>query len=533
MKHFQLTLMIFASFAIPSALAGQTPAPTTNDTGGVFTLVGMPSNARSLMSDKSIVVLYGNKFRYDLGPQTTQAPIGSAAVPGALGLSSTQIANLPNIVGQPGGGAAGSVIATGAAPGGAPVIPGYPDACNQSDTLGIWPTAVADRIKRISNCWTGIRGAIDNDQKALAALREAINKSIRKAATEQRCYVQQIWLYRQPILLPAQALSLIDLALANATPDNANGCYQANADTWPLDSADGLGIDLVKQQQALADLATAPGYPDWANQSGVQTANSTLVKQVGDFITEANSYSTGTAAAGAGSVIAQTYSDFQTVVANNKQWRAQLSNLLDANGAKFSLDPLSPLRVDVSLDPCREWYGKGRTDTVKLHAVDLSSTAAASQDISLATNTCNPRTIASTGIGVSFLASPTYAFVASDNTGAQVIGETATNKQSPLYAVLYNIQIADFKRGIELFASPGVGLTSSSQTTNGDFLGGMSLSFARRVLFVTPSVDFGRRDQLAHGFKLSDPKGSLTSVPTQSHWPVGFMISVSFGIGPS
>jgi hypothetical protein len=62
-----------------------------------------------------------------------------------------------------------------------------------------------------------------------------------------------------------------------------------------------------------------------------------------------------------------------------------------------------------------------------------------------------------------------------------------------------------------------LGLTSASNTTNTDFLAGASLSFARRVLFITPSADFGRRDELAPGFKLGGAKGSLTSVPTRSH----------------
>ena len=239
---------------------------------------------------------------------------------------------------------------------------------------------------------------------------------------------------------------------------------------------------------SLTDLTTALGYPTWANGAGVQASNTLLVKAVTDLISEVTSYSTGTVTTGSGSSIAQSSSDFQTVVANNRQWRKQLSNI-----SAFGANALSSLEIDITIDPCHEFYGKGRTDVVKLHAVDLSSTAGASQDIQLATNTCNPRTIASTGIGISFLSSPVYSFVPADNTGAQVIGRTATSSASPLYAVFYNVQLGSLRHGMELFASPGVGLTSASNTTSSDILGGLSISFARRVIFsVTPAIDFGR-----------------------------------------
>jgi hypothetical protein len=518
MKHFRLAVIVLFATNVPV----WSEQPVTNQSGGVLTIVGMPASNSSLFSAKKVVILYGNKFRFDLGPQTTQAPIGGAALPGALGPSAADIAKLPSaIASAPSQPPAPTPAEHAAAP---PIsIPDYPEACDQSDTKVTWPTGGPAQAERITKCWNGIRADIETDQARLSDLRRRINTTIRSAAAEQRCYSQKIWSLRQPSLTPDQAANLIQFAGANATAGNSLGCYQPNADQWPLDDADQLGIHLTKLQQALADLTTAIGYSNWANSTVIQSANSALVKQVGDFIAEANSYSTGTAASGGSSAIAQTYSDFQTVVSNNKQWRAQLSNL----------SSLSSLEIDIAIDPCREWYGKGRIDTIKLHAVDLSSSAGASQDIPLATNTCNPRTIASSGIGVSFLSNPVFAFVPADNTGAQVIGKTATNNAAPLYSVLYNVQLGYLKHGVELFASPGVGLTSTSNSTNADFLGGISMSFARRVLFITPAIDFGRRDQLAPGFTINTPKGSLTSVPTQSHWPVGFMLSISFGIGPS
>ena len=46
--------------------------PITQEDHGVLTIVGMPPNALSINSGKEIRVQYGNRFRYDLGAQTTQ-----------------------------------------------------------------------------------------------------------------------------------------------------------------------------------------------------------------------------------------------------------------------------------------------------------------------------------------------------------------------------------------------------------------------------------------------------------------------------
>jgi hypothetical protein len=542
MKLALCCAIVLASFT--AAFGQAAPPHATSLSDGVLTIVGMPADARSLVSEKEVVVLYANKFRYDLGAQTTQAPIGAATPPGALALSASQIAKLPSdIVQSPaqpvapaaGGnnlGAKGMVAPQPPPPPPPPHIPDYPQACDQSDKVDPWPSSATDQVKRITVCWLGIRNSVETDQTHLLTLRGQINTVIHNAATEQACYVQALRNFGEPLLALNQAVKLIELATANATAGDKHGCYQ-DADDWPRDSAEKLVMDLSKLQRDLSDLETAQGYTTWASPA-FKSANSALVAQIASFITEATFYQTGTPSQGLDSNIAKTYNDFQSVVENNKLWRVRLSNLLNNPPSEtFKLGSLSSLEVDIAIDSCHLWYGKGRIDTIKLHAVDLSSSTGVSQDIPLATNTCNPRTIASTGIGVSFLASPTFSFVAGDNTGTQVIGETATNSATPLYAALYNVQLVNFKHGMEFFASPGVGLTSSSATTNTDFLGGVSISLARRVLFVTPSADFGRRDRLAPGFKIGDPKGSLTSVPTQSHWPVGFMISISFGIGPS
>lgn len=112
-------------------------AHATSHSEGILTIVGMPPDARSLVSGKEVVVLYGNKFRYDLDAQTTQAAIGAATPPGALALSASQIAKLPAEIVP----AAKSLAEAS----GTTSIPNYPQACDQSDPA--WPSSVPDLWK--------------------------------------------------------------------------------------------------------------------------------------------------------------------------------------------------------------------------------------------------------------------------------------------------------------------------------------------------------------------------------------------------
>ena len=211
----------------------QAPAPPiTNETAGILTIVGMPSSAPSIYAGKEVKVQFGNKFRYDLGAQTTQTPIGSASLPGSLGISAAAIAKLPTALAQP---AAPPLqpagpAQVGAAPPPPAVIPEYPEACTQADTINPWPSTTADQVQRITKCWNGILGQTDKEKLEVVDLRTTINQIIRRAGTEQRCYTTNLWNFRQQILNLNQATTLVAFAAANATPDNASGCQLSNSE---------------------------------------------------------------------------------------------------------------------------------------------------------------------------------------------------------------------------------------------------------------------------------------------------------------
>lgn len=482
-----------------------------------------------------IHVQYVNRFRFDFDSTTASAPIGAATLPSQLAPAASSAGATPKTL--PGAPPPPTPVTAGHyQPGYLPpppppppparyVSPPYPEACVQTDVDQPWPASDADRSERIRVCWNGIRDEVDGQRAALSTLRVAINSAIRAVGAEQRCYALKLQRFRQPLLSEADANSLVAFANANSTPGTAPGCRSNYNPDWDLDTADKIGQKLGELQGKLADLSTAPGYNTWlgAATGPVAASNAALVKLDNDLLAEATSYSTGTAATGANSYIAQTHADFLTAVSANQQWRDRLA----------AIPNLASLQLVVPINKCREWYGKGRTDTIQLTVTDLSPGAPATPSLPLATNTCNPTSIASTGVGVTFLHSPAYAFVP-NGAGTQVVGESAVNHRSPLYAAFYNVTPFSHAHGSrEWFLSPGIGLTSTSSASVADFLIGFSSSFARRLLFVTGAADFGKRDQLVPGVYVGTPQGALTSVPTQSTWKIGAIVTISFGVAPS
>ena len=471
--------------------------------GRTLVVNGMPPNATALHEARKVEIRYGNSFRFALGAAVTQTPIAAAAVPSLLSPSGSSATKAPAPPPSPGPGPTAKVAAT--------------------TNLAISSSCAVGQT--FDACWTNVRNAIETDQGIVLTLRNDVNAAIRDAAQDQRCYQNALTLYAQPILTEAQATSLSAFALAS----RPTGCLkQAQPDPWPFAKADAAAASLTNHLQALNDLIDQPDYATWIADPNRKAANSALTQLAQTLLTEAVSFAAGGVQTGANAAVTQTHDQLVAVIDSNKHWRDRLDNFCTS---------VPGLIVTIDLNSSAEWYGRGRTDKVTLHAVDLNSTSAASQDIQLATNTVLPTSIASTGVGVTFLASPTYAFVPGDNAGTQVIGVTASNNQAPLYASLYNVKLGSprpaLQRGVEFFATAGVGLTTASSTTTADFHGGLSVSLKNRLLFLTPALDFGQRNQLAPGFRLGDAKGSLTAVPTVSHWQPGFMFSISFGIAPS
>lgn len=382
----------------------------------------------------------------------------------------------------------------------------------------------------------GVHGGIAD----VAGIRSGINQNIRAVADEQHCYLVRMRDFAQPVLTKVQAGELVQFAKDNqaqkvpSTPTLT--CVTTLNPEWNSAGADTEWTALIKLQSQFNILKAAPGFADWAKEPGNQATYDSTVASLTGLITEVSSYATRVTPSGGNTNIGQTFTDFQNAVDSNQNYRDSLSAIAIAAAAAVAANPnadtANVLVMTIPLNPCAEWYGRGRTDTVSLQYTDITVTPPGSPaSYALGTNTFMPMSIASSGIGVTFLPNPVFGFVPLDNTGAQVIGETAVNDKAPLYAALYNVKLLPINSSMELFASPGVGFTSSSNTTTTDILAGLSLSLARRLLFITPSADIGRRDELSPGFTLNTPKGSLTSVPTRPHWSANFMISVTFGIG--
>jgi hypothetical protein len=529
---------------VSSPLLAQTPAPTSISARPARSTISRHNSRNKAVEIdvgsaipvptydvKSIVVKYVNRFRYDINSLTASTPIAAATPPSLLTASAGSAKAAPP---------AGNALAQTAA---VPLAD-----CSQSDPKNPWPPASVagqgeTQAQRVAKCWVEIRSDVAVNGDELLNIRQQINQTIRNAVAEQACYTRKTKTFSQVLLTHADAVALLTFAEANGTAQGADvtagaGCNIDGSTAWPFSEADNAEQSLNQDQNTLISLASAPGYPEWLGAKGSpnDTANTALGAQITGLLAEVRSYGKGTAGTGTDPAVAESYAQFQAVVQTNLQWRDRLAKIASAAKSSTPTDPDNDeqLKQEIAANPCNEWYGRGRTDAISIHAVDITPSAPTVPDIKVVTNTCTPLSILSTGIGVTFLPSPVYGFVP-DATGAQIIGKTAVNDKSILYALLYDVRLTSLgkKSGIELFASPGVGLTSASSTTTTDWLGGLSLSFARRLIFVTGSVDFGNRTELLPGFKEGSPKGTLSSVPTRTNMKTGGMISVTFGIAPS
>ena len=189
----------------------------------------------------------------------------------------------------------------------------------------------------------------------------------------------------------------------------------------------------------------------------------------------------------------------------------------------------------VSLTCHPQWFGRTEQQSVSIFYYDMSASAPTQQTMSLFTNSCLGAVTISSGIGISTVRSSTFAFTPQTNysvsppTTTQVIGYAANSRVLPIYVGAMNYELKRFKSMGFDFAG-GVGVGSSSAGTTSDFFIGPSFSFVRRYLFVSPAFHLTQRQTLQSGYKVGDPQGSLTSVPTINQWRYGFAITFSFPV---
>jgi hypothetical protein len=500
----------------------------------------------------SFQVKYLNPFRYDYNQTAASTVIAAPTPPSQLLPSSGSGSSTPQAISsnkvaaaQPASGNVSSnfielfrgngLSAAKKAKKPAPQPPApAPNAndCKISSPTSIWTTSPSNQSDRITYCWNRIQGDVQAQEQNALNLRHSINAAIRGASTEQACYADKVKHFSQTLLTDEQAKELLQFA-QDERNKTSTSCRIQGDNKWDFNTADTIDTAITQDQADLANLASAQGYSAWLGAKGSpnDTSNTALSASITSIQTDVRSYDLGTAGQGTNPTITQTNSAFQAVVAANQQWRDRI----DAIASQLSVDdPHSRFIAIYTPNSCHDWYGKGHTETSTLKIVDVSVSSSSVPDLQVATNTCNPRSILSTGVGVSFLPNQTYAFVP-NAAGTQVIGKTSSSKASPLFSIFYNILLTPVGKkdsGVELFLSPGIGLTSASSTTTSDYLGGLSLAFNRRLVFITAAGDFGQRTTLLPGFPLGTPMGTMSTVPTQTSMKFSGMLSISFGVAP-
>ncbi len=204
--------------------------------------------------------------------------------------------------------------------------------------------------------------------------------------------------------------------------------------------------------------------------------------------------------------------------------------------AAFTLAATDEWNQTVTLHCGIEYFGRTESQTVTLTATDFAQPAPVAVTPPFTfTNACLPSLTVSTGLAFSAVRNSTFAFepgpgTATNATTTQVIGYATDNRITPLFVGQLNYAYLPRERAVQLHVSGGAGVGTSSGGTSGDFFLGNAFSFAHRAVFITPAFQLTSRTRLRDGYKIGDPMGALSSVPTISGWQSGFMVTVTFAV---
>lgn len=225
-----------------------------------------------------------------------------------------------------------------------------------------------------------------------------------------------------------------------------------------------------------------------------------------------------------------TSSNISTLATGNdyvNNWQQRRAATLASSPAQWS--------PTVTLTCHPQWFGRTEQQVVSILYYDMSATAPTQQTMSLFTNSCLGAVTISSGIGISTVRSSTFAFTpktdfsANPPTTTQVIGYSADSRVLPVYLGAMNYEFARVG-SIGFDFAGGIGVSSSSAGTASDFFIGPSFAFVRRYIFVSPSFHLTQRQTLQNGYQVSNPQGSLTSVPTINRWRSGFALTFTFPV---
>jgi hypothetical protein len=297
-------------------------------------------------------------------------------------------------------------------------------------------------------------------------------------------------------------------------------------------------LDLYLAQMPSSDNAGAPGNPGkdpTANKSPENGNPSTPTNPEPPSSPTNPSNNNNTIKSTDSTSEASYYETARTYIYN---WKQLFRTVKGANDDYF-IETFNP--------PCGGFFGDGTSTQMQLSIVDNLNPPAAGTKIppaNLDKVVCQPTISISNGLGLSFIASQTPAFVPAvkkDSQGnpvldsggnptiIQSLGYSNQSQVSAGYALQANASLwATQQWGFEIHWSLGAMLTASSNGATTDIITGPSFSFRRRTFFVSPVYDLGLRTVYVSPFKAGMPQGNLTSPPTQQVWKSGFGLTITF-----
>ena len=498
------TLPSFAAFLVAGTSLAQTTTISPTTTLPVYTT-----------GSTNIVVQYTNPFRFQYSAQVTSTNINGPTLAAIAPAASTAGA-LPQLAPTP--------------------VPANPAA----------PT--------LAELWNATGSDLGNARTLMLALQQQIEQAVTNAGAEQACYKIRLQYYSAWRLDLKHKNDLIAFATANAKPvaatsapnlgDPTAACAIAGDDGWPFSVYAKVETAIYNVQTDLQKMTFDAGFAAW------------------DVNGQKSAYDAATAAATALSTQFQTYAPGSTMANNfvaSVSANAAERNLLTPIGtaanaaavakaaaaagtgtpaaaaaAAAAVDSLFQYTLTVNCNT--NWYGRGRTDVINLHYLDISTATPTDTAVQISSSSClTPGTI-STGIGMSFLHNTEYNFVSGidpKNPGntISVIGTTTDQAVTPIYALQYNIGLKDWHNGLGMQAAVGAAMGSSSGTAIIEPIAGFSISLMHRAFFISPVLQIGRRESLLPGYSIGFPQGNgLTTVPTNTSWKPGFGLTFTFSV---
>jgi hypothetical protein len=386
----------------------------------------------------------------------------------------------------------------------------------------------------LAELWTATGTDLSNARTLMLALQQQIEQATANAGAEQACYKIRLQYYSSWRLDLKHKSDLIAFAKANATPvaassapnlgDPTAACAISSDDGWPLNLYRNAESAIFLVQSDMQKMTFDAGFAAW-DINGQKAAYDAVTAAVTALSTQFQTYAPGS----------NTANSFVASVSADAAERNLLTPIAAAaNISAAAVDVL--FQYPVNVDCKTNWYGRGRTDVVNLHYLDISIATPTDTAIQISSSSClTPGTI-STGIGMSFLHNTEYNFVSGidpTNPGntISVIGTTTDQPVTPIYALQYNIGLKDWHNGLGMQATVGAAMGSSSGTAIIEPISGLSISLMHRAFFISPVLQIGRRESLLPGYYVGFPQGNgLTTVPTNTSWKPGFGLTFTFAV---